>query len=36
MATKRIRSLTPEIAFDQTAMGLPSVMSAVFLIAKSL
>jgi hypothetical protein len=28
-------ALTPEIDCDQTAMGLPAVMSAVFLLDKS-
>jgi hypothetical protein len=32
----RIYTLTPEIYFDQSAMGLPPVMSAVFLIAKEI
>jgi hypothetical protein len=30
----RINTLTPEIDCDQTAVGLPPVTSAVFLIAK--
>jgi hypothetical protein len=33
-ATKGLIALTPEIDCGQTAMGLPPVMSAVFLIAK--
>jgi hypothetical protein len=33
-ATKGLITLTPQINCDQTAMGLPSVSSAVFLIAK--
>jgi hypothetical protein len=33
-ATKGILALTPEIDCDQTAMGLPPVTTAVFLIAK--
>jgi hypothetical protein len=32
-ATKELIALTPEMHCDQTAMGLPPVMSAVFLIA---
>jgi hypothetical protein len=32
-ATKGIMSLTPEIDCNKTAMGLPPVASAVFLIA---
>jgi hypothetical protein len=30
----RINSIAPEIDCDQTAMGLPPVTSAVFLIAE--
>jgi hypothetical protein len=33
-ATKELTSLTPEMDCDQTAIGLPLVTSAVFLIAK--
>jgi hypothetical protein len=33
-ATKELIALTPEKDYDQTAMGLPPVMSALFLIAK--
>jgi hypothetical protein len=33
-ATKGLIALIPEIDYDQTAMGLPPVMSVVFLIAK--
>jgi hypothetical protein len=32
-ATKGLIAFTPEIDCDQTSMGLPSVTSAVFLIA---
>jgi hypothetical protein len=31
---KELIALAPEVDCDQTAMGLPSVTSAVFLIAK--
>jgi hypothetical protein len=31
---KGLIALTPEIDYDQTAMGLPPVTSAIFLIAK--
>jgi hypothetical protein len=34
MSTKGLIALTAEIDYDQTAMGLPPVMSAVLLIAK--
>jgi hypothetical protein len=33
-ATKGLTALKPEIDCDQMAMGLPTVMSAEFLIAK--
>jgi hypothetical protein len=33
-ATKGLTALTPVIGCDQMALGLPSVTSAVFLIAK--
>jgi hypothetical protein len=33
-ATKGLISLTLEIVCDQTAMGLPLIMAAVFLVAK--
>jgi hypothetical protein len=33
-ATKGIIALTPEIDYDQTAMGLPPATSVVLLIAK--
>jgi hypothetical protein len=33
-ATKGLIAFAPEIDFDQTAMGLPPVTSAVLLIAK--
>jgi hypothetical protein len=32
--TKALIAFIPEIDCDQTAIGLPTVMSAVFLIAK--
>jgi hypothetical protein len=31
--TKGLTTFTPEMDYDQTAMGLPPVMSAVLLIA---
>jgi hypothetical protein len=33
-ATKGLIALTPGIDYDQTAMGLPPVTSAVFLVPK--
>jgi hypothetical protein len=33
-ATKVLIALTPDVDCDQTAMGLPPVTSAVFLMAK--
>jgi hypothetical protein len=34
-ATKGLIAFVPEIDCDQTAMGLPPVTSAIFLIAKT-
>jgi hypothetical protein len=34
IATKGLIALTPEIDYNNTAMGLPPVTSTVFLIAK--
>jgi hypothetical protein len=34
LATKGLTAVTPEIDCDQTAMGLPPVTSAVFIIGK--
>jgi hypothetical protein len=34
IATKELKALLPEIDCDQKAMGLPPVMSAVFLVAR--
>jgi hypothetical protein len=35
METKGLKALPPEVDCVQTAMGLPLVTSAIFLIAKS-
>jgi hypothetical protein len=34
-ATKGLTTLTPQIVWDQMAMGIPLITSAVFLMAKS-